>query len=122
MPDLTKPLNTVDHGNLCNNLYRCSIRRIALILIKYYLSDRKQRVITKEHKSNNLNANIDVFQKTILGSLLHLLYINVQCDEFPEGILFSFVNVQCGSAALIASEPSCSKLIYYTWINLFCKS
>lgn len=74
--DLAKAFETVDHNILLSKLNYYGIRGIAFDLFKSYLENRKQCVKSNGAISKILNLNCGVPQRSTLGPLLFLLYIN----------------------------------------------
>ena len=74
--DLEKAFDTVNHKILCNKLPYYGFRGKIVDLIKSYLSNRKQCVSINGFNSNQLSINCGVPQRSTLGPLLFLIYIN----------------------------------------------
>ena len=73
--DLSKAFDTIDHNLLISKLCRYGIRGPDLLLIKSFLSNRKQNTETLGEKSDKLLTLYGVPQESVLGPLLFLLYI-----------------------------------------------
>ena len=73
--DLSKAFDTIDHEILLEKLYNYGIRGNALLLLKSYLSNRKQYVSFLGEISDQLAVIFGVPQGSCLGPLLFLIYI-----------------------------------------------
>ena len=74
--DFSKAFDTVNFETLYSKLECYGIRGAALEWIKNYLYERKQFVVFDEQKSDMLKIQCGVPQRSILGPLLFLLYVN----------------------------------------------
>ena len=74
--DLEKAFDTVNHTMLCRKLEYYGIRGIPNLLIKSFLSNRKQYVSINGFESNIKEISCGVPQGSTLGPLLFLIYIN----------------------------------------------
>ena len=74
--DLPKAFDTVNHKLLLDKLEKYGIRRRALTLIESYLSNRKHLVKINGAESSFLMLNIGVPQRSVLGQLFFLIFIN----------------------------------------------
>jgi len=74
--DLKKAFDTVNHQILCNKLTYYGFRGKTNLLIKSFLTDRKQFVSINGHTSSQLSIKCGVPQGSTLGPLLFLIYIN----------------------------------------------
>ena len=74
--DLEDAFDTVKHNILCEKLPYYGFRGKIEVLIKSYLSNRKQLVAINGFESVNLDITCGVPQGSNLGPLLFLLYIN----------------------------------------------
>jgi hypothetical protein len=75
--DFSKAFDRINHDLLITKLKnRFGFSKSALALIKSFLSNRKQRVISNEDSSNDLPISLGVPQGSILSPLLFAAFIN----------------------------------------------
>ena len=75
--DLQKAFDTVEHDTLLSKLEHYGICSLANEWFKSYLSNRKQYVSINGYDSNLADVKFGVPQRSILGPLLFLVYINI---------------------------------------------
>ena len=86
--DLSKAFDTTDHFILIDKLKYYGISEASSLLLKNYLTDRKQCTEINNVRSNTLSITTGVPQGSILGPLLFILYIH----DFPQASnLFDFI-------------------------------
>ena len=74
--DLRKAFDTVNHNILCKKLEKYGIRNGVLKWCTNYLTNRKQRTLANNAKSESRNIVYGVPQGSVLGPLFFILYIN----------------------------------------------
>ena len=74
--DITKPFNTVCHKKFLIKLDHYGIRGTAFKLMQSYLNNRWQYMYMNNIESNQRSVIMGVPQKSALGLLLFLIYIN----------------------------------------------
>ena len=103
--NLRKAFDTVSHKILLHKLHYYGIRRPAHMLIKSYLSSKKQFVAINNTSSSLENIEIDVPQGSILGPLLFLIYL-----KDPGKAILSKPRLFADDTCLVVSNSSLSKL------------
>ena len=78
--NLKKAFDTVDHGILIEKLYHYGIRGIANKWICSYLMNSYQYVNINGTNSDYMNVLCRVPQRSIVGPILFILYINDMCN------------------------------------------
>ena len=75
--DLQKAFDTVEHDTLLSKLEHYDIYSLANEWFKSYLSSRKQYVSINSYDSNLADIKFGVPQRSVLGLLLFLVYIDI---------------------------------------------
>ena len=93
--DVAKAFDTVPHDKLLSKLQHYGINNNLHNWIRSFLKERMQQVIVDGEKSQSVPVESGMPQRTVLGPLLFLLYINnllsrvcSQCHLFADDCLF----------------------------------
>jgi hypothetical protein len=104
--DVSKAFDCVDHQILLAKLYKSGIRGSFHKLMTSYMSGRLQKVCLNGSESENGSINFGVFQGTILGPLLFLVYIN-DLLHLP---LKGQIQLYADDVALLYSSQGCDDM------------
>lgn len=91
--DFTKAFGTVNHNILLDKLFHYGIRGSILSWFQNYITNRHQQPSFNGQYSSYSETNIRVSQRSVLGPLLFLLYINDISDIFKESKTVLFADV-----------------------------
>ena len=93
--DLKKPFDTVNHEILFHKLKLYEINDTCLEWFKNYVSNRKQCIVYDVYNNIKKSAFLDILcgvpQRSILGPLLFLIYVNdlYKCSEKLNPVMFA---------------------------------
>ena len=79
--DLQEAFGTIDYGILLKKLKVIGLQNDVLTWFKSYLNDRKHFVDVGDTRSEFCDIKCGVSQRSILGSLLFLLYVNDMSND-----------------------------------------
>ena len=100
--DFSKAFDKVNHSKLLWKLHQYGIRGHALAWIRAFLGNRSQTVVLEGEESGSVPVTTGVPQRSVLGPILFLLYINDLPDELSSQVrLFAddtAVNLTIGGA------------------------
>jgi len=85
--DLSKAFDCVEHDKLINILYNYGVRGLPLKWLRSYLSNRTQQVKISNTLSNEVLIKNGVLQRSILGPVLFIIYVNRCIDIEFSGCL-----------------------------------
>lgn len=90
--DLAKAFDCVNHKLLLDKLYKYGVRGKPYLLIKSYLSDRRQKVKIGDYESDYKIVKTGVPQGTILGPLFFIIYMNDLLNVIPNESIISYAD------------------------------
>ena len=93
--DLQKAFDTVNHDILCEKLMLYGFRGNSYLLIKSFLTNRKQFVSINGFNSSHIEITCGVPQGSTIGPLLFLLYINDLNLSLNNAIASHFADDTC---------------------------
>ena len=104
--DLQKAFDTVNHDILLHKLDHYGISGLPNKWFQSFLSGRSQYTTIKDKSSNKLPATHGVPQRSVLGSLIFILYIN----NLNKAIKHSYVHHFADDTNLLYSNKSLKKI------------
>ena len=104
--DLKKAFETIDHDILCKKLEHYGVQRRELSWFRSYLSNRKQFFRVNDVDSDVGEIEIGVPQRSCLGPLLFLMYIN----DLPEAVQGSSVTMYADDTSLCHQSHELTRL------------
>ena len=90
--DFSKAFDTVDHSILLSKMYHYGIRGVAFKWFQSYLADRQQYVTYNGVQSSKKLIKCGEPQRSILGPILFLLYINELVKVWSTTLPFIFAD------------------------------
>ena len=93
--DLQKAFDTVNHEILCDKIYYYGFRGISQLLIRSFLTNRRQYVSINGFNSQEKSVICGVPQGSTLGPLLFLLYINDLHFSVNQSVTNHFADDTC---------------------------
>ena len=121
--DISKAFDRVWHEGLIYKLRRCGISGNLLLLLRSFLSERKQRTVLNGQSSSWGNISAGVPQGSILGPLFFLIYIsdlteNLSCSVklfADDTSLFTIVQDPNSAASDLNHDLDLIRLWAYKW-------
>ena len=105
--DLSKSFDCLPHKILLSKLSAYGLSDEAVLLLKSYLSDRKQRIKLKNSVSSWSEIKKGVPQGSILGPLLSNIFINLIFYFIEHGTLYKYAD----NNTISFSPPDFNKLV-----------